>query len=87
MLGFAVAAGIALLTLFAWPQRPVPATPELVARVATLTGDARLEEGRAETVARVMLPIPGTSKVAHLESNVAAALAAAALADDLPSIA
>jgi pyridoxine 4-dehydrogenase len=35
---------------------------------------------------RAMLPIPGTSKVAHLESNIAAALAAAALARDLASI-
>jgi len=35
---------------------------------------------------RAMLPIPGTSKVAHLESNVAAALAAGALASDLASI-
>jgi pyridoxine 4-dehydrogenase len=30
-----------------------------------------------------MLPIPGTSKVAHVEANIAAALAARAFADDL----
>lgn len=35
---------------------------------------------------RAMLPIPGTSKVAHLESNVAAALAARALGPDLAAI-
>jgi pyridoxine 4-dehydrogenase len=35
---------------------------------------------------RAMLPIPGTSKVAHLESNIAAALAAGALTADLASI-
>jgi aryl-alcohol dehydrogenase-like predicted oxidoreductase len=34
-----------------------------------------------------MLPIPGTSKVAHLESNVAAALAARELGKELVAIA
>lgn len=35
----------------------------------------------------VMLPIPGTSRVAHLESNLAAALAAQALKRDLLAVA
>ncbi len=35
----------------------------------------------------VMLPIPGTSRVAHLESNLAAALAARALKSDLLAVA
>jgi pyridoxine 4-dehydrogenase len=34
----------------------------------------------------VMLPIPGTSKVPHLESNLAAALAARELAQGLPAL-
>ena len=34
-----------------------------------------------------MLPIPGTSQVAHLEANLAAALAARALRDELSAIA
>ena len=37
-------------------QRPAPAAPELVARIATLTGE-RAARRRAETLARVALPV------------------------------
>jgi aryl-alcohol dehydrogenase-like predicted oxidoreductase len=36
---------------------------------------------------RAMLPIPGTSKVAHLEANVAAGLAARAMQGELSAVA
>jgi ferric-dicitrate binding protein FerR (iron transport regulator) len=71
ILGFAIAAGIAALGVFLWPQRPVPAAPELVARIATLTGDAVLLESLAETPARVALPIRAGATLASREGRVA----------------
>jgi len=70
MLGFAVAAGIAAVAVFTWTQRPSPA-PELVARIATLTGDARLLEKNAETLARVTLPIRAGTTPSTSEGRVA----------------
>ena len=71
MLGFAVAAGIAALALFTWTHRPAPAARELVARVATLTGDARLQEGRSEAIARLALPVHAGTTLSTGEGRVA----------------
>jgi ferric-dicitrate binding protein FerR (iron transport regulator) len=70
VLGFALAAGVAAIGLLVWIQRPQPA-PELVARIATLTGGATLLEVHGETLARVDLPIhPGETLATH-EGRVA----------------
>ncbi|MES1263962.1 MAG: FecR family protein, partial [Peristeroidobacter soli] len=55
--GFALAAGMAAVGVLLWTQRPLPAPPELVARVATLVGNARLQEPGGEAPARLALPI------------------------------
>jgi ferric-dicitrate binding protein FerR (iron transport regulator) len=73
-LGFALAAGIAVAGVFLWVQRPLPMPPELVARVSTLTGDARLEGPGAETAARVSLPIHTGTTLATREGRVAITL-------------
>ncbi|HEU5134176.1 MAG TPA: FecR family protein [Steroidobacteraceae bacterium] len=57
MLGFALAAGIAAVGVLLWTQRPAPAMPELVARIANLTGDALLQGDRGEVIAHAALPI------------------------------
>ena len=71
LLGFALAAGIAAVGVMLWTQRPLPATPQLVAHVATLAGDARLEEAGAEIAARVLLPIHTGSTLATGDGRVA----------------
>ena len=71
ILGFAIAAGIAALGVFLWTQRPLPAQPELVARIATLWGDAVLVEEPAESPARVALPIHAGATLATHEGRVA----------------
>jgi len=71
MLGFAMAAGLAAFGLLLWTQRPLPAEPELVARIATLTGDAWLFEKRAESPARVALPIHAGTTLSTNEGRVA----------------
>ena len=71
ILGFAIAAGIAALGLFTWIQRPAPAAPDLVARVATLAGDARLEGARGETLARLLLPVHAGTTLSTGEGRVA----------------
>ena len=71
MLGFALAAGIAAFGILLWTQRPAPAAPELVARIATLTGDAQLHAAHAETSARVALPIHAGTTLATNEGRVA----------------
>jgi ferric-dicitrate binding protein FerR (iron transport regulator) len=57
LLGFALAAGVAAVGVLLWMQRPLSVPSELVAHVATLTGEARLEGTDAVTAARVALPI------------------------------
>jgi ferric-dicitrate binding protein FerR (iron transport regulator) len=71
MLGFAIAAGIAVLAVFTWVQRPLPAAPELVARIATLTGDALLQESHVDRFARVTLPIHAGATLSTGEGRVA----------------
>jgi ferric-dicitrate binding protein FerR (iron transport regulator) len=71
ILGFAIAAGIAALGVFLWTQRPLPAAPELVARIATLWGDAVVLEGNAQMPARVALPIHSGTALATNEGRVA----------------
>jgi hypothetical protein len=70
ILGFALAAGVAAIALLTWTQRALPA-PELVARIATLTGGATLHEVRGETLARVDLPIHGGEWLSTHEGRVA----------------
>lgn len=71
--GLALAAGIAALAVFLWPQRPIPATPVpvLVAHVATLTGHAVLREERGEMIARVALPVHSGTTLSTDEGRVA----------------
>jgi ferric-dicitrate binding protein FerR (iron transport regulator) len=71
LLGFALAAGVAVLALFVWTQRPTAAVPELVAHIATLTGDAKLHGDRRESIARVALPIHTGSALSTREGRVA----------------
>lgn len=71
ILGFALAAGVAALALVLWDQRPVPAAPVLVAHIATLTGDALLQEDRRESVARTALPIRSGSTLTTSEGRAA----------------
>ena len=68
VLGFALAAGIAALALSTWTQRPMPAAPELVARIATLTGDVLFE---GKPVARVAQPIHAGTTLATSDGRVA----------------
>ncbi len=49
----------------------MPAPPELVAHIATLTGDALLREDRAKSIARVALPIHAGTTLATSEGRVA----------------
>jgi len=69
--GFALAAGVAAVGVLLWTQKPMTAPPELVAHVATLQGDARLEEGSAETAARVSLPIHAGAKLSTGDGRIA----------------
>jgi len=71
MLGFAMAAGLAALGVLLWTQRPLPTAPELVAHIATLTGDAWLLEKRMESPARVALPIHAGTTLSTNEGRVA----------------
>lgn len=71
LLGFALAAGIAAAGVLLWIQRPLPAAPELVARVSTLTGEARIENAGAETAARLTLPIHTGTTLATGDGRVA----------------
>jgi ferric-dicitrate binding protein FerR (iron transport regulator) len=71
LLGFALAAGIAAVGMLLWMQRPLPAPPELVARVATLVGDARLRESGEETAARLALPIHAGATLATGDGRIA----------------
>ena len=71
MLGFALAAGIAAIAVFAWTERHQPAAPVLVARIATLTGGASLREDRGEIIARVALPIHSGTTLSTSEGRVA----------------
>jgi ferric-dicitrate binding protein FerR (iron transport regulator) len=71
LLGFALAAGIAALALFAWQTRPAPAARELVARIATMSGGATVQEGRGETAARVELAVHSGATLATREGRVA----------------
>jgi transmembrane sensor len=72
VMGFAIAAGVAALAfaLFTWTQRPMREAPELVARIATFTGNAVIE-GHAETIARVALPIHAGATLSTSEGRVA----------------
>jgi ferric-dicitrate binding protein FerR (iron transport regulator) len=71
MVGFAMAASLAAFGVLLWTLRPLPAAPELVARIATLTGDARLLERRTESTARVALPIHAGTTLSTNEGRVA----------------
>jgi len=73
VLGLAIAAGLAALAVFMWPQRSNTAAPALVAHIATLTGDALLQEDRQESIARVALPIHAGSVLATSDGRVALA--------------
>jgi ferric-dicitrate binding protein FerR (iron transport regulator) len=73
LLGFAMAAGMAALALILWTQRPAPVAPVLVAHIATLTGSAMLREDRAESVARVALPVRAGSTLSTSDGRVALA--------------
>jgi len=73
LLAFALAAGVAAVGVLLWTQRPATVTPELVAHVATLSGEARLEESGAETSAQVMLPIHTDTVLATGDGRVAIA--------------
>jgi ferric-dicitrate binding protein FerR (iron transport regulator) len=73
MLGFAMAAGVVALAIFNWTQRPVAAMPVLVAHIATLTGSAVLREDRADTIARVALPIRTGTTLSTGDGRVALA--------------
>jgi ferric-dicitrate binding protein FerR (iron transport regulator) len=70
MLGFALAAGLAVVALLVWTQRPQP-VPELVARIATLTGRATLREVGGETLVRVDLSIHSGETLTTREGRVA----------------
>jgi ferric-dicitrate binding protein FerR (iron transport regulator) len=71
LLGFALAAGVAVVAVMLWIQRPLTAPPELVAHVATLAGDARLEEAGNVTAARVTLPVHTGTTLATGDGRVA----------------
>jgi ferric-dicitrate binding protein FerR (iron transport regulator) len=71
MLGFAMAASLAAIGVLLWTQRPLPVAPELVARIATLTGEARLLGEHAESPARVALPIHAGTTLSTNEGRVA----------------
>jgi len=71
MWGFAIAAGLAAVGVFVVTQRPAPAAPELVARIATLSGDARLLEGRTDILARAALPVHAGAMLSTNEGRVA----------------
>lgn len=70
MIGVAIAAGVAAAALFLWP-RSLPVTSELVARIATVTGDALLQERGAESLARVTQPIRAGTTLATRDGRVA----------------
>jgi ferric-dicitrate binding protein FerR (iron transport regulator) len=71
MLGFAMAAGVAALALLSWNQRSTPQVPQVVARIATLTGGASLRQDRGESIASVSAPIYSGSTLATSEGRVA----------------
>jgi ferric-dicitrate binding protein FerR (iron transport regulator) len=71
MLGFGIAAGVAALAVLSWTQRPTPQAPQVVARIATLTGGASLREDRGEIIARAALPIRSGTTLATSEGRVA----------------
>jgi len=70
VLGFAIAASVTALALFAWTQRPMGAPPDVVARIATLTGNALIEDHR-ESIARVWLPIHAGMTLSTSDGRVA----------------
>jgi ferric-dicitrate binding protein FerR (iron transport regulator) len=71
ILGFAIAAGIAVVGVFLVAQRPLPVAPKLVARIATLAGDAMLHEERADTIAHEALPVHAGSTLSTNDGRVA----------------
>jgi len=71
VLGFAIAAGIAALAVLSWTQHPAAQAPQVVARIATLTGGASLREDRGEIIARVALPIHSGTLLSTSEGRVA----------------
>jgi ferric-dicitrate binding protein FerR (iron transport regulator) len=71
LLGFALAAGLAAVALFAWHGRPAPMAPERVARIATLSGGATLHETRGGAPVRVEQPVHSGATLETGEGRVA----------------
>ena len=71
MIGFAIAAGVVAFAMFSWTQRPAPQAPQVVARIATLTGGASLRDERGEIIARASLPVHSGTTLATSEGRVA----------------
>src|SRR6188768_3059969 len=70
MLGFAIAAGLAALAMFSWTRFAAPPAPQVVARIATLTGGASLRDDRGEIIARAALSIHSGTTLATSEGRV-----------------
>jgi transmembrane sensor len=69
MLAFAAAAGI--VAVVTWMQRPEVVAPVVVARIAALTGDVLIQQGRADISARVTEPIHAGATLLTGDSRVA----------------
>ncbi|MBV8743071.1 MAG: aldo/keto reductase [Sinobacteraceae bacterium] len=75
VLDYCTRAGIGFIPWFPLAAGALSASDSMLARIARQLGASPSQVALAWTLKRspVMLPIPGTSKVAHLEENVAAA--------------
>jgi len=71
MLGLAIAAGLAALAMFSWTRLSAPQVPQVVARIAALSGGASLRDDRGEIIARAALPIHSGTTLATSEGRVA----------------
>jgi ferric-dicitrate binding protein FerR (iron transport regulator) len=71
MLGLAIAAGLAAIAMLSWTRLSAPPAPQVVARIATLTGGASLRDDRGEIIARAALAIHSGTTLATSEGRVA----------------